>query len=149
MEQPTHEDHATPLATPVLTSASAKVSLRTRVELDMHPTSVELVIGAPGPGDFGGLALHCPSTVELHGFLTRALAEVVAADPSLAPDHGPDPVLVEARSVIVDDIVARLSIEVTEISQADVRTARRMAVHAADLLDGLLTGDPVTPVRAA
>lgn len=119
----------------------------------------ELYVGLSPKADPGArrseLLLSAPSPGDLVHFLVRAIAAVVAVAPDADPEPGPDPLVVEARKVLVEDVLRSLgvpkagaTIEIEELAVADIRVARRLAQRAVDLLDDALDGEDPPPLAA-
>lgn len=126
------------------------------VELEV-PAGVARLVGdgvleVGGPGAL--VRLVAGDSVELLGWIDGARAEVLECRPDLVA--APPAPVVEARAVLLEDVLGRLGVpvagavrEIDEISQADVRTARRMAAHAVGLLDEVLVGSSERSARCA
>jgi sulfur carrier protein ThiS len=120
--------------------AGIRVVLPEATQVAVHPDG-DLFVGSYHDPE---LTITAPTLAALADFLERALAAVHRRAPDMAP--GPDPDVVEARQVLVEDVLRSLgvpkngvAVEIEEIAVSDIRVARRLTQRAVDLLEPAAT----------
>lgn len=137
---PHHHGEAGPVPATPATIPAIHVIVAGDTPLQAHAYSgAQLHIST---GDEAAVVLAADTAAGLGQFLARALLDLHSADPSWLPQPAPAEQLVEARAVIVEDVLRCLgqpadapTSEIGDVSVTDVRTARRMADHTRQLLD--------------